>query len=232
MIRPLLGWLLVAPFFLGCFGCGEMPAAADSAPKKTPTASPPQKLPPPPVVPADAYASVAAAMAEVETATASGKGEDQKKLVLIELWLAQRGPRIEPELTAVVKDPQAGLASRITACRALAKLGAAGTPTLMAATSSETKRVRYKAIDALGSIEPPTKEIVEKLVSLLDDPDPDARRAALLGLSKVGPKAKSFAPGLVDRLTGILNNLKEEDTLRTAAHSALKKVDPRTKLQN
>jgi len=231
-MRLLLLPLSLAVAALAPLGCGPAPVAADNEAKKTSPASEPQRLPPPPVVPADAYANVAAAMAEVETATASGRGEDQKKLVLIELWLAQRGASIEPELAAAVKDPQAGVASRITACRALAKLGAVATPTLMAATASETKRVRYKAIDALGSIEPPTKEIVEKLVSLLDDPDQDARRAALLGLSKVGPKAKSFAPGLVERLTGILNNLKEEDTLRTAAHSALKKVDPRTKLQN
>ena len=96
--------------------------------------------------------------------------------------------------------------------------------------ASETKQVRVKAIESLGRIQPPTKETIEKLVALLDEPDQDCRRAALMALSHVGPEAKSAAPDLVDKLTGMLNDLKQDDTLRTAAHAALKKIDPRTKL--
>jgi hypothetical protein len=229
MLRFSLGLFLVT-WLLLALGCSEPPAAADSAPEPPPAPSGPQMLPPPPVVPADAFANVAAAMAEVETATYSSNPEDQKRLVRVERWLTGRGASIEPELSALVKDAGAPVASRVPAGRALARLGPAGMPTLLEATASDTKQVRVKAIESLGRIDPPSKEIVIKLVGLLDEKDPGSRRAALLGLSHIGPRAKTAAPELVDKLTGILNNLEEEDTLRTAAHSALKKIDPRKKL--
>jgi hypothetical protein len=210
-----------------------MPVAADSASKSEPTVaaqSQPQKLPPPPVVPDSAYASVAQAMAEVEVATHSGRAEDQQKLVRVEQWLGMQGAKIEPELAAVIKDPAAGLASRVTACRVLARLGPRATPTLLEAAATGTKQVRVKAIESLGRIKPPSEEISLKLVALLDDPDVGARRAALLALSHIGPPAKTAAPSLVQKLTGILNDPKADDTLRTAAHSALKKIEPRTTL--
>jgi hypothetical protein len=63
----------------------------------------------------------------------------------------------------------------------------------------------------------------------LDEEDFDTRKAALSGLGAIGPPAKAAAPAIVEKLTGLLNNLEEEDTIRTAAHAALKKIDPRTK---
>lgn len=213
-----------------CAGCGDAPAAAEKTQNTKP--SQPQKLPPPPKVPADAYANVAAAMAEVEAATRSNQAEDQQKLVRVELWLAMQGAKIEPELAALVKDSAAGEPSRVTACRILARLGPVATPTLMAATGSESQRVRLKAIESLGKIEPPTKEVVEKLIALLDETDFETRKAALAGLSAIGPAAKAAVPSIVEKLTGILNSTADNDTIRTSAHSALKKIDPRKKLQN
>ena len=227
-MRQLLLLMICASACLLIAGCGEMPVAAQKpTAKKTPTT--PQMLPPPPVVPADAYPSVAAALAEAEAAATSGQAEDQPKRVRVEQWLNMQGAKIEPELSAVVRDASAGLESRITACRVLARMGAAATPALMAATGSETKSVRLKAIESLGRIKPPTKEIVEKLIALLDEQDFETRKAALSGLGAIGPPAKAAAPAIVEKLTGLLNNLEEEDTIRTAAHAALKKIDPRTK---
>ncbi len=209
-------------------GCGEMPAAAEKTPVKQRPAQP--QMLPLPVVPADAYPSVAAALAEAEAAAMSGKAEDQPKRVQVERWLGMQGAKIEPELSAVVRDAGAGLESRLTACRVLARMGVAATPTLMMeATSSETKQVRLKAIESLGRIKPPTKEIVEKLLALLDEQDFETRKAALAGLGAIGPPAKAAVPSLVEKLTALLNNLQEDDTIRTAAHAALKKIDPRTK---
>jgi HEAT repeat protein len=228
-MRPVLLGLSVIPACLLIAGCGEMPVAPQKT-TSTKTSAKPQMLPPPPAVPADAYPSVAAALAEAEAAATSGQAEDQPKRVRVEQWLNMQGAKIEPELSAVVKDTGAGLESRVTACRVLARMGAAATPTLMEATSCETKQVRLKAIESLGRIKPPTKEIVEKLIALLDEPDFEARKAALAGLGAIGPPAKAAVPSIVEKLTALLNNLEEEDTIRTAAHAALKKIDARTKL--
>lgn len=223
--------LLLAALAIGLAGCGDVPPAGKTPEKKT-AANPPQMLPPPPTVPADAYANVAAAMAEVEAANRSGQAEDQQKLVRVEIWLTNQGGKIQPELTALIKDDAAGEPTRVAALRTLAKLGPSATPIIMEATSSQTKRVRLKAIESLGRIKPPTKEIVEKLIGILDQTDFEDRKAALAGLTAIGPAAKTAVPSIVEKLTGLLNNLKEEDTLRTAAHKALKEVDPRRKLQN
>jgi hypothetical protein len=213
-------------------GCGEMPAPATTQARDT---DPPAHrgeaatMVSQPVS-ADAYSSVAAAMAEAEAAVASGKAEDQQKRVRVERWLGQQGERIAPELAALLADDNAGVETRLTACRVLARLGPAAEPALLQAAGCDARLVRIKALESLGRIQPTSRNIIAKLAAVLDEGDADGRKAALTGLAAIGPGAKQAQPALVARLTGILNDPQEDDTIRAAAHKALKAIDPRRAL--
>jgi HEAT repeat protein len=201
------------------------PAAGKNGQRKAATAKPVvDDRPKLPQVTQAEYASLDAAWADVETLSSDPAGG--QKLLRIERWLRMQGEKIAPQLVAKIEDPSAGLATRLTACRVLARLGPVATPTLLEATSGEPKQLRLKAIESLGRIEPPSKEIVTKLLALVDDEDFETRKAALAGLREVGPPARQAA----DKLQSLLNNPQEDDTIRSLAKAALKTVDPRTGL--
>lgn len=220
-------WLvLIAGTFVGA-GCGEMPAAAakkagkKQAARATPVVDDRPKLP---KVTQDEYASLDAAWADVEKLSSDPTGG--QKLLRIERWLGLQGDKIAPDLAVLIKDPSAGLATRLTACRVLARLGPVATPTLLEAIGGEPKQLQLKAIESLGRVEPPSDEIVGKLLVLLDDQDFATRKAALGGLKDVGIPASRA----VDKLQAILNDPQEDETIRSLAKAALKAVDPRTGL--
>ena len=206
-------------------GCGDRPAAAAKKPITPPRAAQAAlDRPKLPQVTRDEYASLAVAWAQVETLSRDPAGG--QKLVRIERWLDLQGEAIVPDLAAVIEDPSAGLATRLTACRALARRGPVATPTLLAATSGEPRQLRLKAIESLGRIEPASDEIVEKLLSLVDNEDFESRKAALGALREVGPPAKRAA----GKLQSLLNDPQQDETIRSLAKAALKAVDPRTGL--
>ena len=105
----------------------------------------------------------------------------------------------------------------------LAKLGPPGRPAVTAATDSPKKELRVKAIESLGRIKPVEKASLDKLMSLLDDKEYDIRKAALLGI-KATEKEGAAA---TTRLMAVLNDTKEDETIRSLAKDALKSVDPR-----
>ena len=214
-------------------GCGEMPTAAGNASakkKRKASSAAVANRPKLPEVSQGDFASLDAAMAEVETLSTDPEGG--QKLLRIELWLTMQGDKIAPQLAALIKDPSAGLATRLTACRALARLGPIATPTLLEAMSGEPKQLRLKAIESLGRVKPPSKEVVTRLVALLDEQDYEARKTALSALSNVGPPAKEHDPAIVQKLMSILNDTKEDETIRALAKQALKSIDPRKGLMN
>jgi HEAT repeat protein len=170
------------------------------------------------------YASLEACWADVEKVSSDPAGG--QKLVRIELWLNLQGDKIAPELAAKINDPSAGLATRLTSCRVLARLGPRATPVLMEAIAGQPKQLRLKAIECLGRIEPTSDEIVQKLLSLVDDQDFATRKEALEGLADIGPPARQAT----DKLQSLLNDPNEDETIRSLAKAALKKVDPRTGL--
>ncbi len=229
MIRPAATALLSMLVVLVIAGCGEMPAAAAKKPvkKKATPAAATRPAPTPPKVAADAYINVDAAMAEVESVVGSDAGEANEKLLKVETWLNMQGAKIAPELEAKIKDPAVGLATRLTACRVLTRQGAAAVPTLLSAAEGEPAQLRRKAIECLGRIQPTSAEVVGKLVALLDSEDYEIRKSAYRALAVVGPSAKKHDPQLVEKLTSVLNNVKEDETIRSLAHDALKKIDPR-----
>ena len=144
----------------------------------------------------------------------------------IERWLGLQGDKIAGELAAKIKDPSIGLATRLTSCRVLARLGPVATPTLLEAIGGEPKQLRLKAIECLGRVEPSSDEIVTKLLALVDEQDFETRKTAINGLKDVGVPAQAAA----EKLQSILNDPKEDETIRSVAKAALKAVDPRTGL--
>lgn len=206
-------------------GCGEMPVQAAKKPGKKQTAAAVVDDRPklPEVAQAD-FASLDAAFAEVETLATDPAGG--QKLVRVERWLGLQGDKIAGELAAKIKDPSVGLATRLTACRALGRLGPVATPTLMEAIGGEPKQLRLKAIECLGRVEPSSDEIVTRLLVLVDDQDFETRKTAINGLKDVGVTAKNSA----EKLQSLLNDPQEDETIRSVAKAALKAVDPRTGL--
>ena len=61
------------------------------------------------------------------------------------------------------------------------------------------------------------------LLALIDDKDNDIRRAAILGLTATKKDGSAAVPKLMDTL----NNVNEDETIRSLAKVALKSVDPR-----
>jgi HEAT repeat protein len=222
-------WFILFAALVGLSGCGPVAAAKKPAKKKpatTTVATRPTLQAP--KVEQSAYASVAAAMADVErVSTLDDPNEANETLLKVETWLNMQGARIAPELEALIKDTGAGLPSRLTACRVLARLGPVALPTLLEATGGEPPLLRRKAIESLGRVKPPSAEAVTKLVSLLDDEDNEVRRSALGALGHIGQPAKQHEPQLVQKLTSILNDVNEDETVRSMAKDALKKIDPR-----
>lgn len=210
-------------------GCGSAPEAKAPSKKKK-TAADLAPLPPPialPKVQQSDFASVDDALSSIKKW--SGKNDEQagRERVKIDLWLNMQGAKIAPDLAAKIKDSSADLEIRVAACRVLAKLGESARPALMETLASDQKLLRLKATEGLGRIKPANVATVKKLIELIDNKDFDTRKAALNALTEIGPAAKESVPKLI----AVRNDVKEDETIRALAHSALKKVDPRTGLQ-
>lgn len=219
---------LVALLVIGC-GPRSTTTSKPSKKKKQPTVAADAK-PKPAAAPLE-FSSVPQALDAVEQMSLSGNPSSQE-LMQIEQWLSSKGTQAAPELSAALADPNRHLAVRITACRALARLGPTGKQPLLQAASAEPRQLRLKATESLGRIKPTDKAIVDQLVTLLNSDDFDQRKAALTALATIGPAASKADPKLVDKLTGLLNDTKQDETIRGLAKTALKRVDPRTGLQD
>ncbi len=219
--------LVLLPACSSPAGTASQKTAKATTKKKAPVAQ--FKPPPPePKVEQNAFAGVDEALAAVPVLVNSSRDDKGMELIKVEKWLAMQGDAIVPELTQKLQDSEGDLTIRVTVCRVLMKLGKAGVPPLLEATAAEPKQVRVKAIECLGRIKPPTPEIVDKVISLIDDADYDQRKAALGALASLGkPAAKAK-----DRLQEILNDTNEDETIRSLAKKALKDVDPRKGLMN
>jgi HEAT repeat protein len=207
---------------VGCGGQASGKAAKKATAKKPAVAA--VSLPPPPKVEQNAFASVAEAMAKVEELVKDQDEKTGQEMLKIEIWLQMQGDKIAPELAELIKDAGGSIASRITACRVVMKLGpAAAAPILLEATASEPLALRVKAIECLGRLKPSSREIVDKVISFIDDKEYDQRKAAIAALANIGKPAAAAK----DRLQAMLNDVNEDETIRSLAKKALKEVDPR-----
>ena len=234
MLKSPAVYFVIAVLLCFLVGCGGQ-ASGKSAKKTSKKAVPKKPVepfvppPPPPKVDQDAFANVDAAMAKVEELVKDQDEKTGKEMLIVETWLQMQGDKIAPELAAKIKDTDGPLPTRITACRIVMKLGpSAATPILMEAAASEPRELRVKAIECLGRLKPTSKQIVEKVIGLIDDPDYEHRKAAIGALASIGKPAAAAK----DRLQAILNDMKENETIRSLAKKALKEVDPRKGLMN
>jgi hypothetical protein len=224
-VRSLMMMLLMGVALGLATGCGSRPegnAASSGKKKKQAAVAKPVKID----IPADRYGSVAEALQDVKNWDANNPKSGQE-LLKTEVWIVRQGESGVPTLTECIANESEDVRVRMTACRVLAKLGPVGRSAVMAATDSSVKPLRVKAVESLGRIKPADQASVDKLIKLIDDKDYDVRKAALLGLAFTGTAGKSAVP----KLMKTLNNTNEDETVRSLAKDALKKVDPRKGLQ-
>ncbi len=216
--------LLCLSVLIGCGGEPKKTVKAKSTTKKSqPKAErkPAPPPPPPPKIPDNAYTDVPAALEAVIQAAEVG---DQITMSRADQWMVQRGSAGLEPLGAVLKDEEAPLAKRIAASRALGQMGPAAKPVLMAALNSPAQRVRVVSVEALGRIKPADKEIMATCMKLAkEETDAGVQRCAIVAIGKMGPAAKDAVPLLME----IQNSRTFNETVRAAAHDALRLVDKR-----
>jgi HEAT repeat protein len=205
---PLLVWGL-------CCSC--------EAPHDEPLAKP-RKTGPPVQAPRNVkttptFEDVDDALASLETGLV---GDDQEAIRGATAWLAKQGATAAGPAAAEVQDSTNNIRFRLACLNVLGYLGPPAASAVIEATRSETPQVRGKAADVLGSIQPSSTPVVDRLIELLDEEDADLRRSAVGSLGRIGEPARRAAP----KLQEILNSDADE-SLRGAAKTALKKIDPR-----
>lgn len=211
---------------LSVAGCGEAPAPTNNAQVVKPRAKPSSTKPPAPKpapeikVPADAFADVPQAF---DALLKGIKDNDHKGVYIAETWLSMRGATAIAALDGIAKDSEQSLERRLTACRALGRVGPSAKPALMGILEVEQQQVQLRAMESLSLIKPTSPDIVAKLMELAKGTDVRVRQVAIEGLARIGPSAKEAVPLLLE----ILNDKQESETLRSEAKKALKDIDPR-----
>jgi HEAT repeat protein len=105
---------------------------------------------------------------------------------------------------------------RLSAAKALGKIGVVAIPNLLPLLKDEDKNVRIGAIAALGNMGEPAKAAVPNLILLLQDKE--SRWRAIDALRNIGESAKSAIPQLMPLLKD------EDEMIRFRAESALEKI--------
>jgi len=218
----LMLWLLP-----GCGPDTKSPSAkgAKSGAGKASTgpaaATPAAQPKPAPHVPLDAFPDLAAAIESLKTAA---KASDTDNFVRGEQWIVMQGEAgIEP-LGQILNDPQAEMEHRIAVCRTLRRLGTKAKVPFKQALADKSQQIRLNAIKSLGLIEPTDRDIIQTLDSYLDEKDVRTRTEAIFALANIGPPAKDAA---AEKLIKMLNDPKENETIRGAAKRALDEIAPR-----
>lgn len=166
------------------------------------------------------FPDAAEALSALTDAYQRNQARDVKE---IEEWLRENGAPSVAELSRAARSEETPIEQRITACRALAKLGNDSIPVLMELTEHSIDQLRYRAAESLSYMSPSSQRLVEALEQLLQREDVRLRSYAVRGLGN----AEGLAKHLVPDLTKILNDYSQNDSLRNEAKAALKKIDPR-----
>jgi HEAT repeat protein len=204
-------------------GTGQAKAnagAAGSAAKPGGTAPAKAAAKPLPTVKPDAFSKVSDAFDALVKGMSTN---DQQVVYTAETWLAMQKESAVAPLAKIVRDGDESLERRMTASRALGKVGQPAAAAIIECLTVDNERVRLRVIDAMGMVKPGDERVIDKLIELTADGDPQNRQRAIVSLARTGPAAKKAAPRLVE----ILNNAQESEVLRSEAKKALKEVDPR-----
>jgi HEAT repeat protein len=171
------------------------------------------------------FASVDEALGSLSTATNDG---NRKQQIAAYNWLCRQGDGAVPKLTAAVNDANLHMEARRLACGALGRLGPAASPVLIEISRHDEPLLQLKAIETMPSIDPPQREIVQRLVALLDDSNEKVQLAAIRSLGSIGTPAG----GAADKLTAMRNNSDLNDTVSREAGRTLKLVKPRRTIED
>jgi HEAT repeat protein len=104
-----------------------------------------------------------------------------------------------PELLNIILDDDTGFLEAQVAL-ALGKIGSAAVPSLCAALSNESAKVRRGSAFALGLIGPKAYEAVPDLTKALKDDEPLVRALSAESLGKIGQEAEPATPALTKAL--------------------------------
>jgi HEAT repeat protein len=222
-VFPILG-----VFCLLLAGCGEIQEseteadrlAAERAAQEAAKWKPPEVAAEPPAQ--TQFADIDEAWAVLSQAAAK---ENTDQIWAAIKWLAAQGQPTIERMTAIMNDPSAGVADRLAACMVLGHIGDPARKELLAALSNDLFNVRARAAQELGKMRPLTKETIAALLKKLnEEKDNRVLVQVIMALGEIGEPAKAAAPKLLAIRDG---PDKYDDTLRNAAHAAIKKVDPR-----
>lgn len=222
-VFPILGvfCLLLA----GCGGTQETDTEAERLAAERAAAEAAKWKPPevPAKPPAQAeFADIDEAWSVLSQAAAK---EDTDQIWAAIKWLAAQGPPTIEQMTVIMNNPLESVADRLAACMVLGHIGDPARKELLAALSSDLFNVRARAAQELGKMEPLRKETIAALLKKLnEEKDNRVLVQVIMALGEVGEPAKAATPKLLAIRDG---PDKYDDTLRNAAHAAMKKVDPR-----
>jgi HEAT repeat protein len=219
---------IIGVFCLLLAGCGEIQEpdreaerlAAERVAQEAAKWKPPEVAAKPPAQ--TEFADIDGAWAVLSEAAAK---EDTDQIEAAKKWLAAQGQPTIERMTAIMNNPLANVTDRLAACVVLGAIGDGARKELLAALSSDLFNVRMRAAQELGKMRPLTKETIAALLKKLDE-EKDVRVLVqvVMALGEIGEPAKAAAPKLLAIRDGPNNY---DDTLRNAAHAAIKKVDPR-----
>lgn len=160
------------------------------------------------------------------TLSQAGVDQNTEQIWAAIRWLAPQGEPVAERMTAIMNDSSAGAADRLAACMVLGEMGPGVRQQLItAALSSDLYNVRMRAVADLGKARPPSTEVIDTLVKMLDvEKDGRVLLHVIRSLADMGESAKAAG----DKMRAILENPDghEQRTL-VEVSKALKKIDPR-----
>ena len=220
VLYRLLTWIMVGLFITT--GCSDPdPTVVKQLPKKRVVG---QDARVDRTVAAATFESTEAAFAALVTARAERKLDDQEQAVG---WLFKKGAAAFEYCASIGRDTQQPTSSRVAACNVLAEFGQQAIPVLLELTRDSEQQIVMSAVERVSLIKPPTKEIVDRYIELLDSDDWKIQLITAQATRRLGVQGGRTA----DQLEVILQDDKKHQLLRDAARKALRSVEPRRTLE-
>lgn len=170
------------------------------------------------------YPDATAAVADLAEAAVEG---DAARRQSAEQWLTVHSDQAVTPLRKLLNDETAAIASRIAACRELARCGLASQSALLEALRSDQSLIQRNALKALSANGNADGQVIRAIASMMSARDEQVRWEAIRALERIGPPAK---PHSRDQLLSILNDANQPQPVRDAARSALERICPRDTL--
>ena len=217
----ITGWMLAGSclLFTGCEIEVPEPATADGV-SFDPTAQT-AVVEQPEAPPVDEnFATVDEGLQSLITASEDGNRRQQ---LAAYTWLCGQGPGAVPKVAAAMNDSSLPMEARRAACRVLGHLGPTAASHLITASRSDEAALKLRAIETMPAIDPPQREILDRLIELLDDSSDQVVNAAIRSIGAIGTPATRAG----DKLLALRDDVDRSETTRHEAGKSLKLVRPR-----